>query len=56
MTEGMEELLSWINRNMSKWTCENYSVQDVANLAIACGFKRAAVSEWQMANVKGWLE
>lgn len=42
------DLKSWIDRNQPRFCDEKYAVEDIVNLAIACGFSRESVATWQM--------
>jgi hypothetical protein len=42
-----KELKVWIERNQERFTAEKYAKEDIARLAIACGFNRSAVAQWQ---------
>lgn len=44
---GKKEMLAWIRRNEQKFKAEEYTKEEIANLAIACGFNRIVVAEWQ---------
>lgn len=46
MTE-YEELSNWIKENIDRFINEHYTVDDIAILAIRCGFSRAIVAQWE---------
>ncbi len=41
---GIKELKAWIEKNQNQ--LKDYSITDIVNLAIACGFDRSAVAAW----------
>lgn len=48
MKNTYKELTAWITRNQIKFAQEKYSLNDIVNLAIACGFDRSAVVQWRV--------
>lgn len=44
---GFKALQAWIEKNQAHFTGEAYTNEDIAKLAIACGFDRQAVAQWQ---------
>lgn len=45
--DGSKELKRWVEQQAEKFKAENYTTDDIVNLAIACGFERTAVARWQ---------
>lgn len=43
-----KELTAWITRHQEQFTREKYTLDDIVNLAIACGFDRHAVVQWRV--------
>ena len=41
---GIKELKAWIEKNKELAT---YTTQEIVDLAIACGFQRSAIAQWQ---------
>jgi hypothetical protein len=43
----LKELKAWIEKNNKHFTEEKYSIEDIARLAVTCGFNRITVAQWQ---------
>lgn len=46
-----KELTAWITRNKDQFSKDKYSLDDIVNLAIACGLDRSAVAQWRTAQM-----
>lgn len=42
-----KELVFWISAHQAQFDKDKYTLDDIVNLAIACGFDRSAVAQWR---------
>lgn len=50
MRNDIRELKAWVKKHSPHFT--GYTTDDIARLAIACGFTRAAVAEWEQIELR----
>lgn len=43
-----KELTAWITDHKPQFDKEKYTLDDIVNLAIACGFDRSSVAQWRV--------
>jgi len=43
-----KELTAWIADHKNQFEKEKYTLDEIVNLAIACGFDRSAVAQWRV--------
>lgn len=48
MENTYKELTAWITRHQVQFDHDKYTLDDIVNLAIACGFDRGAVAQWRV--------
>jgi hypothetical protein len=41
-----QEFKAWLKQHQGRFSEEAYTLEDIQNLAIACGFDRQHVAEW----------
>lgn len=47
MGNTYKDLIAWIQQNRKHFAEGRYSTADIVSLAIACGFDRGAIAQWQ---------
>lgn len=46
-SNGLKDLQRWVRDHEEQFKAEDYTTNHIVDLAIACGFDRVAVAQWQ---------
>ncbi len=49
--KGLKDFRDWFECNTGRFKAENYTKEDITNLAVACGFNRQLIAQWAISEL-----